>query len=76
MRRKLTLQYSPDGHYFMTEIDSETGERKPPTYGPYGREEMIFQLAVMGVEDYRKAAEFLRTTEQFHGATFEYASRS
>ena len=69
MKRPITVNYSADGKFWIVDIDETTGNRKGPTFGPFSREEAIFQLAVVGVPDYRNAYELLETAERDHHAT-------
>jgi hypothetical protein len=68
MKRPLIVDYIPDGTFSFVDVD-ETGNWKPPAYGPLSKEEALFQLAaVYGFTDYRKARQLLTRPELAHSA--------
>ena len=71
MKRSVDVLYSPDGKFSIVDIDETTGNRKGPVFGPFAREEAIFQLALVGVPDYRKVCELLENAERGHSATYK-----
>ena len=46
---KVILTRIPDGTYFISVLDEETGARLEPPYGPFPRNEVFNQLVTLGV---------------------------
>jgi hypothetical protein len=71
MSRKFTLQYTPDGNFWMREREDDDS-KKGPSFGPFPREEAIFQLGRIGVQDFGQVSDLLQTAlSEQHEAPFE-----
>ena len=71
MNRKFTLQYAPDGNFWMRERGDD-GPKKGQAFGPFPREEAIFQLGRLGVQDFAHVSDLLQTAlGERHEADFE-----
>jgi len=66
MKRSLIVKYLPDGRFSFVDLD-EAGNTRGPAFGPYGREQALFELAAQrGFADYREACGLLERAERDH----------
>lgn len=71
MTRTFTMQYAPDGNFWIIE-KGEDGNARNPGFGPFPREEAIFELGRLGVPDYSQVRMLLDSvTGEIHDADFE-----